>query len=61
MKEKLSRYELGCIQQMHDTAHYTCVDRNYLAQQLTRMGLPPKVSRFDLAQRIIELERELVN
>lgn len=61
MTEKLTRYELGRIQQMHGTAHYTCVDGNYLVQQLKRIGLHPKVSRFDLAQKIKELERKLIN
>ena len=59
MEEKLTRYELGQIEQMHDRAHYTCVSPEYLAKQLERIGLPPKVSRFDLAQRTKELEKEL--
>lgn len=61
MKEKLTRYDLGQIQQMHDRAHYTCVTPEYLAQQLERVGLSSKVSRFDLAQRINKLEKEISN
>ena len=59
MKERLTRYELGRIQQMHDTQHYMCVDPGYLAKQLARIDLPPRVSRFTLAQRIKELEAEM--
>ncbi len=60
MEEKLSRYELGQIRQMHDRAHYTCVSPEYLAQQLERIDLPPKVSGFDLTQRIKQLENKLI-
>lgn len=59
MVERLTRYELGMIQQMHDEQHYKCIDPKYLAQQLKRMGLPPKVSRFELAERIRKIEREI--
>jgi len=59
MEEKLSRYELGEIRRMHDEQYYKCVNPEYLAQQLERIGLPPKVSRFELSERIRELEREL--
>ncbi len=59
MEERLSRYELGEIKRMHDEQHYKCVDPEYLAQQLKRMGLPPKVSRFELAEKIRELESQL--
>ena len=59
MEEKLSRYELGEIQRMHDEQHYKCIDPKYLAQQLAQIGIPPKVSRFGLSERIRELEREL--
>ena len=60
MEEKLTRYQLGEIHQMHDTAHYKCVDPNYLAKQLARIGLPPNVSRFDLSQRIKEIEANFI-
>lgn len=56
MEKRLTRYELGEIENMHDRAHYTCVDPEYLAKQLARLNLPPKISRFDLAQRIKEIE-----
>lgn len=59
MEEKLSRYELGEIKRMHDEQHYKCVDPSYLAQQLERIGLPQKVSRFQVAGRVRELERKL--
>ena len=59
MEEKLSRYKLGEIQRMHDEQHYKCVDQQYLAQQLKRIGLPPKVSRFQVAERVREFERKL--
>jgi len=59
MEEKLSRYELGEIRRLHDEQHYKCVNPEYLAQQLARIDLPPEVSRFEVAQRISELERKL--
>jgi len=59
MEERLSRYDLGEIKRMHDEQHYKCVDPKYLAQQLKRMGLPLNVSRFQVAERVRELEREL--
>lgn len=43
---------------MHDEQHYKCVDPEYLARQLKKIGLPSKVSRFELAERVRELERE---
>ena len=61
MAEKLTRYEMGAIQKLHDNAHYMCVSRDYLTQQLARLNLPMHVSRFDLAQRIKEIEREQFN
>lgn len=54
--ERLTRYKLGIIRQMHDSAHYTWVSQEYLTEQLARVGLPSKVSRFQLAQRIEEIE-----
>ena len=60
MAERLTRYELGMIVQMHDEQHYKCVDKEYLAQQLGRIDLPPNVSRFELAERVKELEREIL-
>jgi len=59
MAERLTRYELGIIIQMHDQQHYKCVDQEYLAQQLRRMDLPPHVSRFELAEKVRELERKM--
>ena len=59
MEERLTRYQLGIIEKIHDEAHYNGVTQEYLAQQLERIGLPPRVSRFNLAQRIKELERQL--
>ena len=58
--EKLTRYEIGLIQQMHDEQQYRCVDQAYLTQQLNRIGLPEKVSRFELAQKVIELEKDII-
>ncbi|MBS3151398.1 hypothetical protein J4443_03410 [Candidatus Woesearchaeota archaeon] len=59
MAEGLTRYELGIIKQMHDEQHYKCVNQEYLAQQLRRIDLPPNVSRFDLAEKVRELERKI--
>ena len=58
--EKLTRYEIGLIQQMHDQQQYKCVDPAYLVQQLKRIDLPEKVSRFELAQKVIELEKDII-
>ena len=52
----LSRYELGEIKRIHDTFHYMCVSIEYLSQQLERIGLPPRVSRYDVAQRVRGIE-----
>lgn len=60
MEEKLSRYELCEIKRLHDEQHYRCVTPKYVAQQLARIGLPSKVSRFEVAQKISELEKKLV-
>jgi len=59
MADKLTRYELGMIKQMHDRQHYTCVDPKYLAEQLKRIDLPPRVSRFELAERVREIEQRV--
>lgn len=56
---RISRFELGMIYKMHDEKHYRCADSVYLAQQLNKIGLPSKVSRFELAERIKEIEREI--
>ena len=53
---RLTRYELGQISKMHDEAHYRCIDRKDLAKQLEMIGLPARTSRFDLAQRLREIE-----
>ena len=55
-REGLSRYDLGMIKKMHDEQHYTCVDQKYLAEQLEKIGLPSNVSRFEVAQKIKQLE-----
>lgn len=55
----LSRFELGEIQRMHDQRHYMCTPPEYLAEQLARIGLTPNASRFEVAQRVSELERKL--
>jgi hypothetical protein len=60
MEERLTRYELGAIMQMHDEQHYKCVNQEHLAEQLRRMGLPPRVSRFQVAERVRELEKGLL-
>lgn len=39
------------IKQMHDQQHYKCIDPKDLAQQLNRIGLPLKASRFELAEK----------
>ena len=57
--ERLTRYDLGIIQKMHDEQHYTCADRKDLAEQLEKIGLPSNVSRFDLAQKIKQIEGEI--
>lgn len=60
MEEKLlSRYELGEIMRLHDEQHSKCVNPEYLTRQLKRIGLPPNVSRFEVAEKISELERKL--
>jgi len=59
MEERLTRYELGIIQKMHDEQNYRCVSQEYLTQQLKRIDLPPEVSRFQVAERVRELEKEL--
>ena len=56
MAERLTRYELGMIKRMYDEQHYKCVDKEYLAQQLNRIGLSLQVSRFELAEKVGELE-----
>ena len=53
---RLTRYELGQIHKMHDEVHYKCIDRKDLAKQLGIIGLPAITSRFDLAQRLREIE-----
>ncbi len=57
MVERLTRYELGIIQQTHDRQHYTCASSEYVAKQLKRIDLPPEASRFEVAERIREIER----
>ena len=59
MEEGLSRYDMGEIQRIHDEQHYRCVTPEYVAKQLARIGLPPEASRFEVAQRISELEKKL--
>jgi hypothetical protein len=63
MAEKLTRYEMGEIGKLHDAFSYgyKAVSRDYLTQQLARLGLPSRVSRLNLAQRIKEIERERFN
>jgi len=61
MAEQLTRYELGIIQKMHDEQGYMCVDRKYLTQQLERIGLSGETSRFEVSQRVKELEGKLIN
>ena len=56
MDERLTRYELGCIAQAHDRAHYTCITEDDLARQLAKIGLPPNVSRCEVAERIRQIE-----
>ena len=53
---RLTRYELGQISQMHDEVDQKCINREELAKQLQIIGLPPKVSRYNLAQRLREIE-----
>ena len=59
MTEKLSRYELGEIQKLHDEAHYRCVSPEYLANQLKKIDLSVHCSRFEVAMRVQELERDI--
>ena len=56
---KLSRYELGEIKRLHDEQHYRCASAEYVAQQLKRIGLPSNASRFEVAEKIRELEKGL--
>ncbi len=58
MVNGLSRYDLRMINEMHDQQGYMCVDQEYLAQQLRRIGLLPNASRFEVAERVRQLERE---
>tara|TARA_Y100000294_G_C8396898_1_gene273141 strand:+ start:174 stop:365 length:192 start_codon:yes stop_codon:yes gene_type:complete len=55
-KERLTRYDLGKIQKLHDTFNYNCASRTHLNQQLERIGLPPNASRFEVAMRKREIE-----
>ena len=50
---------MGVIQQMHDTMHYNCTTQKDLKKQLSRLGLQPPVSRYDVAQRIKEIESRM--
>ena len=59
MGERLTRYDLGDIKQTHDRAHYTCVSPDHLAQQLRRIGLPPNASRFEVAEKVRQIERDI--
>ncbi|MBU2458801.1 MAG: hypothetical protein ABIJ58_03160 [Nanoarchaeota archaeon] len=61
MEEGLTRYELGMIRKVQDQAHYTCVSPDSLAQQMQRVCLLSNDSRFNLAQRIKQIEGELDN
>ncbi len=58
MEERLTRYELAEIKRMYNEQHYRCLDPKFLAQQLKRIDLPPNVSRFELAERVREIERK---
>ena len=57
-ERRLSRYELGQIHEMHDQINYKCIDRKNLTEQLKIIGLPSRISRFDLAQRLKEIENK---
>lgn len=59
MEERLSRDDLGIIQKLHDEYHYRDVSTEYVDSQLKRIGLSLYVSRFGVAKRIKELEREI--
>lgn len=59
MEEGLTRYELGTIKQAHDRAHYTCITADELARQLRRIDLPYDASRFDVAERIRQIEKDM--
>lgn len=59
MSKPLSRYELGEIMRIHDEQHYRCVDKKYVTKQLEKIYLPPNASRFDVADKVRELERKL--
>ena len=59
MVERLSRYELGEIQRLHDEQHYRCASPEYVADQLKRIGLPARCSRFQVAMRIEEIEHDM--
>ena len=59
MGERLTRYELGTIKQSHDRAHYTCIKADDLAHQLKKIGLPPDASRFEVAERIRQIENDM--
>jgi hypothetical protein len=57
--ERLTRYELGEIKRLHDKQRYRSISREYLASQLARIGLSSNASRFDVADKVGELERGL--
>jgi len=59
MNETLTRYDLGEIRRLHDEAHYRQVTPDYVAKQLARIGLSKDVSRFEVAERVRELERDI--
>ena len=57
--EYLSRFELAEIRRMHDEQGYKCINKEHLAEKLAQIGLPPHVSRFEVSERIKELERRI--
>jgi len=58
--ERLSRYDLGQIKKLHDEQDCRSVTREYVDYQLGRIGLRRDASRFEVAERIKELERRIV-
>ena len=57
MIERLSRYQLGQIKKLHDEAHYRNVTPEDVTRELARIGLHSPCSRFQVAERVRELER----
>ncbi|MBI2044319.1 hypothetical protein HYT24_03070 [Candidatus Pacearchaeota archaeon] len=63
MKYKLSRFDLAQIREAHERYILDSGKerRLYATEQLARIDATLPISRFDLAQRIQEIERDMIN